>query len=112
MQPGTDQVNPQNDGLPWYLIWVFGAIALAVVNVTEFRSTANLGSLLIAFGWLFWAFSWYAKPFRLRFRAKLSQAIRVGQLRAWIPQQLWNIATFGALGLLLVGLVLKFMNAA
>jgi hypothetical protein len=67
---------------------------------------------VLAGGWFCWAFSWYAKPFQVNFRAKAANAVSVGTLRSWVPQKLWNFITFAALALILTGLVLRFANAA
>jgi len=85
---------------------------LALLNIDEFRITAKLSSLMIAAGWLCWAFSWYAKPFRINFRAKASQAISMRPIRSWVPSALWNLVTFSAFLLLCSGIVLKLTNTA
>ena len=97
---------------PWYLLWVLGALALAAVNAAEFLSARNPGSAVLAFAWCLWAFSWYAKPFHIRMRASFSEAVSSRPIRPWVPKSLWNFITIGALALLVVGLAVKFLNAA
>lgn len=108
----VDPLQSQTRKFPWYLLWVLGAVALAAINITEFRATGKLSSAVLASAWICWAFSWYAKPFHVNFRAKASNAVIVEALRSWVPQNLWNFATFGAFALLLAGLVIRFTNAA
>ncbi len=108
----VDPHESQGARFPWYLLWVSGAVTLAAVNVSEFRNTGNVGSIVLALAWIFWAFSWYTKPFHINFRAHASKAVVIGSLRPWVPVSLWNFATFGAFALIIVGLILKFTNAA
>ena len=107
-----DSLQSQKSRFPWYLLWVVGAVALAAINISEFRATGKLSSAVLALAWICWAFSWYAKPFHVNFRAKASKAVAVKALKSWVPLSIWNFATFSAFALLLVGLVLKFANAA
>lgn len=108
----ADPMKSDSASPPWYLIWVIGAIVLAGISLTEFRATGRLSSLVIAVAWLGWAFSWYAKPFQVMFRRKASMAIIVRPLRTWVPLVLFKFVRFGALALLVVGIVLKFTNSA
>ena len=112
MQIQANQTKEQGSGRPWYLLWVLGAITLAGLSVMEFQANGKLSSALIAAAWLCWAFSWYAKPFVVNFRAQASRALIVEPLRTWVPHTLWNFATIGAAALLLVGVLLKYTNAA
>ena len=107
-----DPLQSQKARFPWYLLWVLGAVALAAINITEFRATGKLSSAVLALAWICWAFSWYAKPFHVNFRAKPSNAVIVEALKSWVAPSFWNFATLGAFALLLVGLALRFANAA
>ena len=108
-----DSGPPAKDkGLPWHLLWVGCALVLAAVNVSSFSSTHAPYSLVLAASWLCWAFSWYAQPFRVRWNAKALGAIERLPRHPRVPEQLWNVVTIGAFVLLLVGLVLRFANAA
>lgn len=112
MKSESTSAESANENFPWYFLWVLGALLLAALSVSDFILTKNPGSALVSFAWLCWAFSWYAKPFCVRFSARPAEAISVQPLRPWVPQSLWNLVTFGALALLLAGLLVKFANAA
>ena len=108
----VDPLESQTSKFPWYLLWVLGAFTLAAINIAEFRVTAKSSSAVLALAWIFWALSWYAKPFHVNFRAKASNALIVEPVRSWVPQKLWIFVTLGAFALMLAGLVLRFTNAA
>ena len=108
-----DSVTPtKGKGLPWHLLWVGGALVLAAVNASSFSGSHAPYSLVLAASWLCWAFSWYAQPFRIRWNATALGAIERLPRHAGVPERLWNVVTIAALVLLLVGLALKFANAA
>ena len=112
MSMHLDPLESRTNKFPWHLLWVLGAFTLAAINISEFRVTGKPSSAVLASAWICWAFSWYAKPFHVNFRAKASNALIVEPLRSWVPQKLWIFVTFGAFALMLAGLVLRFTNAA
>lgn len=112
MPPDENPPGASAAGFPWYMIWVLGALALAYFNATEFRATGRPGSAVVTIAWLLFAFSWYARPFRVSFRARPSQAFAQQPLRAWVSPALWNLATLAGLVLLVIGIFLKFTQAA
>ena len=85
---------------------------MAAANLNDLYVTKKLASLLSALAWLCWAFSWYAKPFSVRWGVKLPEAIRVHSLHPKVPPALWNLTTMCAFVLMAVGLLLKFASAA
>jgi hypothetical protein len=112
MSINLDPFESEVASRPWYLLWVLGALALAGINITEFLATGRLSSVVLALAWLLLTFSWYAKPFCVKFQAKTSKAITPAPLRSWVPVRLWNFITFSAFALLFTGVVLGFTNAA
>lgn len=112
MTPHQQLHDSESSRLPWYLIWVLGALVLAGLNIAEFRSTAKPSALLIAAAWICWSFVWYARPIQVNFRATASKAFVLLSLRAWVPPALWTFVTLGATALLFVGAILKFANLA
>ena len=112
MSNHVDSAESQTAKFPWYFLWVIGALALAATNISDFVVTKRLSSVLLSAAWLLWAFSWYAKPFHISLREKLSNAINVAELRAWVSPSLWNLATIGALSLMIVGELLRLTNVA
>jgi hypothetical protein len=112
MSINLDPFESEVASRPWYLLWVLGALALAGTYIMDVFVTGRLSSVFRALAWLLFAFSWYAKPFRVDFQAKASKALTLAPLRSWVPVRLWNCVTFSAFALLFTGLVLDFTNAA
>jgi hypothetical protein len=112
MSTNPETSNSRYSATPWYLIWVFGAIILAAINLSEFGKSEKPGSAVIALAWLCWAFSWYTKPFSVNLRKTLSTAVLVHERRSWVSEVVWNTATFSAFALLLAGSVMMYANAA
>ncbi|MBL0085204.1 MAG: hypothetical protein IPP44_00580 [Ideonella sp.] len=99
-------------GRSWFWLWVLAAALFAVIEMIEYTSTRALASAISAAAWTCWAFSWYAKPFRVNFKGALGKAFGVQPIREGVPQSLWNAVTIFALVLSIVGLALKLANAA
>jgi hypothetical protein len=97
---------------PWYLLWVLGAIGLAIFNAAEYLSTPKVSSVLLALAWAGLALSWYMKPFAVNFGVKFSEVISAQPVRPAVPLPLWNAVTLVAVGLLVVGVVLKHVSTA
>ena len=111
MPPATAQPELKTVGFPWYLIWVSFAIFLIAINVNTFLNSGKLSAAVIAAAWACLAFSCYAKPFSLSLRKAISKAAVFEPLRPWISQAVYNCAAFGTVGLMVIGIVLKYALA-
>lgn len=104
-----DPTTPsETGGSRWHLLWVVAALAFAWVNLSDFSETLAPHLLILAVSWICLAFSWYTRPFRVRWNAKAFGAIEMLPCHARITERLWNLVTITALTLLLIGLALKF----
>ena len=112
MSTDLDPIEPERAEPPWYLIWVLGALGLAIANLADLYTTGKVSSLILAAAWFFWAFSWYAKPFRINSRASAFKAVADQPLRVGVSQSLWKVATFSGIVLLILGCTIKLTNAA
>ena len=93
---------------PWHLLWVFAALAFAGTSATRFYASGEPFALLASLAWLGWAFSWYTKPFQVRWQGKISEAVRVQPLHPKVPEKLWSIVTIASFLLLLASVALRF----
>jgi hypothetical protein len=110
-QPTPADAQPTLRQRPWHLLWVLAALVFASMSLSEFRATGRLAAAMTLVGWICWAFSWYVKPFSVRWRAPVDQAVQGRTLHERIPPGVWALVTFCGVVFLILGLVLKLLKA-